>query len=636
MGRVAARVRAWFTLCRLWRPREGGADSLDRFRPASTRQRLLRLAAVYLAAVAVCGFLDLRGFDWLEQFSYDIRLGTRAASPGPSLEWARDQVVLVTLSNETFKQLPGPPVPRDHHVKVIRDLTRAGAKAIVFDLRFDQPKPEDHELAAAAKESGRVLWPCYFENEGTPDQKLILPTPELLRACHRYGHIRVPRDPDRPAVDAIEPVMVQGQEKVPALSVEAALMALGAADAPIKRVAGGWQAGDVTIPVDSRGRLRITYVGEPGKAFPPVPYEQVYNGTVDDPSGLFRDKIVLIGDTTTQGNDLSITPVGDMCSVEMHAHALATVLGRGFIYEQPLWLNLLVLALLAVLVAPLAALCSPCRAALGAAVLVGGYGILNAWLFVDRGIWLHLVGPSAAVLLTAGGMLVERGLTDERDKSRMRGLLSRYLSPQTAEYVLANPNACVLGGRRVLATVFFADVRGFTPLAARLAPEVVVARLNEVFQAVTDVVFRYEGTVDKYIGDCVMAVFGAPVPYADHARRAVAAALDVQAALAGMQARWREENLPVLELCIGINTGEMVVGNLGASQRLDFTVIGDAVNLAQRVESLNRDLGTHILITDAVFDALGGRVRVGGKHVVSITGREGEVTVFEVLGLEPA
>jgi adenylate cyclase len=371
-----------------------------------------------------------------------------------------------------------------------------------------------------------------------------------------------------------------------------------------------------------------------------VPYEQVYEGAVDDPfyrgRGFFRDKIVLIGDTTTIGNDHRITPVGDMWSVEIHAHAIATLLQRWFIHDLPRWLNLVVLALLAGLVCPVAALCPPRRAAVGVVGLVAGYALANAWLFVDRGVWLHLVGPAAAMLMVATGVLVERGLTDEREKARMRGMLRRYLSPQTAEYVMASPEACVLGGRRVTATVMFADVRDFTPLAGELAPEEVVGRLNEIFQALTEVVFRYEGTVDKYIGDCVMAVFGAPVPYLDHARRAVAAALDMQAEVAQMQARWRSQGLRVLELGIGINTGEMVVGNIGSQQRLDFTVIGDAVNLAQRVEALNRDLGTGILITEAVVEALGGRVRVGGRFTAAVQGRQDEVTVYEVLGLAPA
>jgi adenylate cyclase len=284
----------------------------------------------------------------------------------------------------------------------------------------------------------------------------------------------------------------------------------------------------------------------------------------------------------------------------------------------------------------LVAACRLSCAALGALGLLIGYLVVNFWLFADYGVWLHLVAPSAAILLTALGGLLERSLTVEREKNRMRGLLRRYLSPQTAEYVLANPDKCHLGGERVTATVLFSDIRGFTAVSEKLAPEEVVARINEYLQAMTQRVFKVDGAVDKYVGDCIMALFGIPVPHPDHPHRAVAAAIDMQSALWELQAHWRAQGLPVLDIGIGIHTGEMVVGNFGMEDRWDFTVIGDAVNLASRVESLNKDLETRILITAATYEFVRDEVDVRGPRTAHVKGKEEEVIVYEVFGWREA
>jgi adenylate cyclase len=169
-------------------------------------------------------------------------------------------------------------------------------------------------------------------------------------------------------------------------------------------------------------------------------------------------------------------------------------------------------------------------------------------------------------------------------------------------------------------------------MAEKWTPEEVVARLNEYFQAMTDIVFQYDSAVDKYMGDALMALFGIPVPHPDHPRRAVAAAIDMQTALRELQAQWQAQGLPLIDIGIGINTGEMVVGNIGSKERQDFTVIGDAVNLASRVESLNKELHTRILITAATYEFIQDEVEVRGPLIMHVRGREEEVIVYEVLG----
>ena len=182
----------------------------------------------------------------------------------------------------------------------------------------------------------------------------------------------------------------------------------------------------------------------------------------------------------------------------------------------------------------------------------------------------------------------------------------------------------------------FSDIRGFTALSEKLAPEPLVALLNEYLQAMTDIIFKHEGTVDKYVGDCIMAVFGAPKPHPDHARRAVAAALEMQSALLHLHEKRVAEGLPPLDMGVGINTGGMVVGNIGSQDRLDFTVIGDAVNLAARVEGLNAEMNSCILITQSTYELVQDDVEVWGPLTARVKGKAEEVIVYGVFGWRDA
>jgi adenylate cyclase len=622
-------------LCQLGR--HGSPAGLEELRPSSPRRRLACVGVVFGVTVLVCGFLDMRGFSYLEQYFYNLRLSAYATRNGSLAERARQDIVLITESDYTFGSLPGPPVPRSYHAKVIRDLKRAGAKVIAFDLFFDVSRREDRELAAAAKAAGNVVWASYFISEGTPEQEYKPPNAELRVPGTTTGHTMVaPASLDHPETDRLAPVIMDRGQAVPAFCVQVVARALGLQSARLQPMRDGWRVGFLRMRTDQDGSLGVRFLGNAGEVFPLVPYEQVAAGAVDDPfyrdNRIFAGKIAVIGDQTTIGNDHRATSAGDMWGAEFHAHAIATLLQRGFIREVPAWGNLCVLAGLTALVCLLGSVWRLRWTALASILLVAGYFVANVWLFTDHDTWVHLVAPSAGMAMGLSGMLLQRGLIEEAEKSRIRGMLRRYLSPQTAEYVLANPEACVLGGRRVEATVLFSDVRGFTALSEALTPETVVTCLNEYLEAMTEVVFRHEGTVDKYVGDCIMVLFGVPVPCADHAARAVATAIDMQAALLSLQSQWRQRGAPVLDAGIGVHTGEMVVGNIGSRQRLDYTVIGDAVNLAARVEGLNKVLGTRILITQDTYDRVRGEVEARGPFTTSVAGREQDAVVYEVVG----
>ncbi len=603
-------------------------------------RRVLLLVLLFLAVTSSCAFLDQsRLLRYAEHFTDSLKTAVYAKKNGSLAEEARKRVMLVTISDDTFKTLPGPPVPRNYHAKVIRDLTRAGARVIAFDLIFDASRKEDTEFATAAQATGNVVWACAYDTSATGASQIILPNRQLYSASPHLGHVQVPIDPERPAIDRIEAVKTEGGRTVPALALQAALLANGRRLGVPTRTTEGWQINDLYLPVDKEGYFTISYMGKPDETFPIVPYEQICQGAVDDPfysdNHFFRNKVVLIGDITTLGNDYHTTQVGEMAGMEIHAHAIATLLQRSAITTAPPWLSIAILAVLSLCICLAATRCSLPWVSVISAVLLLGYLYLNVLLFVDYRLNTHLSTPLLAIVLTAVGAIAERSMTEEREKRRMLGLLQRYVSPQVAKYVVEHLDEVKLGGQLVEATILFSDIRGFTTMSEKLQPEQVVSLLNEYLQAMTDVIFRHEGTIDKYIGDAIMALFGFPIHHADHTRRAVATAFDMMHELKALQARWGQQGLPRIDIGIGIHTGKMVVGNIGGRQRFDFTAIGDTVNLASRVEHLNKELQTHILLTADAYAQVRDIVQVGEPYSEYVAGKEAPVVVYEALGFQP-
>ena len=588
------------------------------------------LLLVCILAAGVSALLDLRGFTYFEQYAYSLRIAIFGERYFHEMEALRRRIVLVPISDATFSTIPGTVIPRVRHAHLLRLLQQAGASVAVFDLVFDVPHlDEDETFADAAASFHRVAWACLFENQDTPEEAPVWPVKCLLRASPYPGHIVMPVNNDQSDIFHLSPVMLNNGKPIPALSVQATRLALGLEGVPLQRVPGGWKLGNRLIPIDAQGNFNITFFGKPDESFLMIPYEQV-DDSFYQTNHFFRNKIVIIGNTSTLSNDHRHTPVGDMWGMEIHAHTIATLLQGRFIREAPSWVNWLAIMLLSlftlVIVWNIRLLwISP--AMLG--ILVGFF-VVNSWLFVDGLWWVHLIAPLNAALMVGFGTLIGRWFIEERQKKKMHGLLERYVSPQVASYIIANPEHCVLGCERASGTVLFADIRGFTTISERSTPEQVAEMLNEYFQAMTDVIYQHDGTVDKYIGDAIMALFGLPVPSADHAQRAVRTALAMREALGELQQQRQVNGLPVFDIGIGIHTGEMVVGNIGALQRQDFTVIGDTVNLASRLESLCKDMNENILISAETFTLAQQEIEVNGPFLVQVKGKQHAVTIYAV------
>ncbi len=220
-----------------------------------------------------------------------------------------------------------------------------------------------------------------------------------------------------------------------------------------------------------------------------------------------------------------------------------------------------------------------------------------------------------------------------KERELYRQQFGRYVSRQIAEKILAQPDKAFWDAERKRVTILFSDIRGFTAMSEKVAPEVIVARLNEYLTLMIDIVFQHEGTLDKFIGDAVMALFGAPVSLGNDEERAVRVAVDMQKAVKDLSWRWSKQGLPEFKIGIGINTGNIVVGNIGSEKRMEYSAIGDAVNLASRLESLNKDYQTGILISEETYKAVRKITETRFVDNVTVKGRTQPVAVYEVLGI---
>ncbi len=389
--------------------------------------------------------------------------------------------------------------------------------------------------------------------------------------------------------------------------------------------------GNLLIPTNEEGRLLINYRG-PQKTFPHYSATDVIHGRV--PEKAFRGKIVLVGATAIGIYDMRVTPFEHVFpGLEIHANVIDSILQRQFLY-RPNWITLLDILAIVVIGVILGLFLPQVKALWGA--LIGGLFffsilVLGKFLFEAQGVWMNNTYPLLNLVLVYLGVTGYRYMTEEMEKKRVRGAFQHYLSASVVEEMLKNPEKLKLGGEKKDLTVLFSDIRGFTSISERMTPEALVKLLNEYLTRMTDIVFKYDGLLDKYMGDAIMAVWGAPLDQPDHARRACHTALDMVQELRKLQKKWTAEGLPLLNIGIGVNAGPMVVGNMGSDRRFDYTVLGDSVNLGSRLEELNKIYGTNIIISEMTYGRIGGEFLARELDSVRVKGKDQPVKIYELL-----
>ena len=632
----------------------------------TTKTKKSRRIGIYIAFIvafvlSVFHMGNARFFEVLEEKTLDLRFTLRGPiEPGP-------ETVIAAIDEKSINKLGRWPWPRSVWGRVVDLLSEQGAKVIVFDVFFSEQETveSDDLFQQAIRRSRRVILPVVFnftvegyQESGFTDRKLDFMTPSaytviknsdepfspiraklvlptLLRFsafARSLAHINMLPDPDGTLRWEMLAIQYHDDFYAPiGLQAASRYRGLGRSDLALD-YRGAVSFGEVTIPTDEFGRMLINYRGKDG-TFPRYSISDILDGKT--PAGAFRDKIILIGATAVGIYDLRVTPFSpNMPGIEKHASVVDNILRGDFIERTEATVLLLIVLFAGILGVTLPRL----GARAGAGLFIGlfaGYALIVYYLFVAQGLWFNMVYPSSALFFGYTSQTAYRFFTEERRARDIRRMFSSYVSKRIVDELIRDPDKAKLGGARMEITVLFSDIRGFTSFSERYEPEEVVAILNEYLSAMTDIIFEHDGTLDKFVGDAIMALWGAPVEQPDHAERAVRCANAMIARLKELQKKWSAEGRPVLDIGIGINTGEMVVGNMGAEgKKMDYTVIGDHVNLGARVESLTRQYNNHIIITEFTFNNVRDMVEVNPLGEVTIKGKERHVEIYDLVGMK--
>lgn len=626
--------------------------------------------AIPLAAALLVGALGL--FDFVQRIelqTYDLRVVTA------SLPAAGRNVVLITIDDESLRRMEPLvgrwPWPRLVHATVIDYLAAAGARVIGYDVLFaerdlrkfmvaDQEwtgEESDAALVDSTTKAGNVVHIAEASSAGLQDEsraiapdldapalnvnppqvgcveprpRLTPPFPALAQASRAIGHSLFVLDPDGP-LRRVSPVVQVGERRIPAFSL-AVTMTSGLTPAIDARVSYD-NLCSVMIPFHTASRATGAPPELPAYSFYDVFYsqQQIIEGRTPgiDPAR-FTNRIVIVGATAAGLEDVFTTPFrGEVSGPEVHGALVDAFLSNRSMTKAPAWVTV-------ALVTGMVAVVGVAGAWLNAwwtAAVVTVAAVIFAWqslFWFARGTWIPVAVPMLALLLAFVGDLAWKYFVEGREKRQIKKLFSRYVSKDVYDQLVANPSLAALGGARRHMTVLFSDIRGFTTMSEKGSPEDVVAQLNELFTRMVAVVFEHRGTVDKFVGDMIMALYGAPLDDDEHAEHAVQTALAMIETLNQMNREWAAAGKPQLDIGIGINTGEMIAGNVGSESIMSYTVIGDAVNLGARLESLNKEYGTRIIISEATRRRLKGRYDMHPLGDVVVKGKTEPVAIFEV------
>ncbi len=529
-------------------------------------------------------------------------------------------IILVSIDQDSFDELGLPwPWPRTLHGELIRKLARSQAKLIGLDILFAEPKAdpqEDHALAQAIKEAGNVVLAAEYTEIPSafgPKMGMSLPIQSIREHSLGYGLVNMITDQDG-IVRTAELGMPFQDQMFPTLAYQIYQ----------KTVRKG---GHKEIE-NLRASYLINFRG-PARTYPVVPYYRILRDEIE-PSW-FRDKIILVGAFSPSLHDLYPTPFSanqPTPGVEIQANFIETLMARNPIIPFPGWGHAVIFFLLSGLTIGASSFLKPLRAFGAVFALAGIYAFATFYLFARHQFWLPLVPPLLGMAVSYGGLTLDNYIREQRERTRMRAAFAKYVSPDVVEEILEDREGLGLAGKRRHITVLFSDIRGFTGISEQIAPEQVVALLSDYLAQIVHIVFKHEGTIDKFIGDAVMAIFGAPKSQKYDALRAVKAGLDMIELARSLSPGWAKITGRPLLIGVGINSGDAVVGSIGSEIRSDFTAIGDAVNLAARLEALTKDLGVPMLISEFTAAEVKDSMPLKSLGQVKVTGREAPLTVY--------
>lgn len=630
---------------------------------------LISLFSIILAVLL--GYTDT--LQTLEMTLLNLRFEMRGELPVED-----NPIVIIAIDDASDEATPDRwPWPRSYFAHVIENLVEAGAEVVGIDVIFDQPDkygPEqDDELADVLEKHDNVVMVGKLLQTGrTYTYTTVIPPYDKFTASGTpWGLVAIEADMDG-FYRRYLPGSTYNDTLLPSFVSEILRVKEGLPPADgLTQDDKHFYLGDYTIPkydiANYPSSMLINFAG-PAQTFQYYSFVNVYDDedvdlgfeydldAFDDPgdpelgippglkySGQLDGKIVLIGATMQELHDNFPTPFleyrdhegktvkAEMPGVEIHANALLTILQENYLKELSFTQFLLIILGLAIAVFFISKFLQTTWSALSIILLGVVYIFLAFYMFIGNNFILPVVTPVLVMFFGFSGHTLYQFLLTQQEKKMLRGAFAYYVPEEVVKELINNPEKLTLGGEERIVSVMFSDVAGFTSISEKLTPHELVVLLNEYLTAMTDIVIKHRGIIDKYEGDAIMAEFGVPVEYPDHPQAACRTALEMQQVLRELRKKWASENRPQLQARIGINTGEVIVGNMGSQNVFDYTVMGDHVNLGARLESANKFYGTYIMISEFTHKEVENEFYTRPLDLIRVKGKEKPIEVFELI-----
>lgn len=596
---------------------------------------------------------------------------------GP-LDVSDSPIVLVAISQDADDEIPQKyPWPTSVHAKLVENLNKAGAKVIAYDVVFDNPDIHDLKndtlFAEAVKKHGNVLLAGELRRnimQLAEETSPMFPTPVLTtNNPNRVSLVRVHPDLDG-AVRAYKFGLTHHGENYYRLALD---VVRKYADIPYEEIDPIGASEDEYFTLGPYNILKyransffINYYGPEG-TFPEVSFEEVIDDSsyttvfeseiqygvngFDDPDighlslETFKDKIVIVGATMPLLKDFYPTPFANQGNnarpgYQIHANAVQTILDGNYIERFRGWYTLLIMLFFCLIITGINRYVNASLGIAASLVLGGGYFWLTYWAFVNHNVLMIITGPLLSVVLTQVGMVSYEYYIEQKEKRRIKGMFSSYVSPELVNQMIESGEEPQLGGEETYMTAFFSDIVSFSTFSEQLEAKELVQLINEYLNAMTNIINERGGTLDKYIGDAIVSFFGSPVFMEDHAYQACISSQLMHRELAVLREKWKKDGWPEIVVNmqhrIGMNTGVMVTGNMGSTRRFNYTMMGDNVNLAARCESGAKQYGVFTMVTESTKEQA---EKFGDECVfrlldnIVVKGRTKPVKVYEITAL---
>ncbi|TAE84356.1 MAG: adenylate/guanylate cyclase domain-containing protein [Oscillatoriales cyanobacterium] len=581
------------------------------------------------AAIISLGALHLGGWKPLEQLGSNSLFQLRESGILPKPIWDK-RVVVIAIDEASLRKLGRFPFSRDRYTQLLQALSPAKPAVVGFDIIFAEPSPQDDQLADAMSAIGNVVLAKAWDDRGKP-----LPiVPTLEAAAADRGHIFHKSD-----TDGIGRQATLWLRDIPSLGI--AMLHVYNSD---KQPQSGGLEKFLSPPNNGSLEFYSAGINWPGKTqfLPTYSFADVLEGKITKDA--FKDKLVLVG-TTATGLDPLRTPLNQISptsGIYLHAAVIDNLLNNRLLQPLPDWTSWLILLLIGPITSAILSKTGP-RGRIAIAILFPliWYAV-SFLLFTFNSLLMPIAAPIGTIVLAGIGLQ----LREQQEKQQLMSLFEKYMAKETAELIWQRKDEIFKNGemqpQEMVATVLFMDIRGFTSISEQLSPGELMPWLNLYLNAMSECIMDRGGVIDKYIGDAIMAIFGIPFPHTkpeeikQDAQNCIAACLDMSERLKQLNQQFEREGKPKIEFGVGIHTGSIIAGTVGGGKRLNFSVLGDTVNIAARLEAMNKDIKEdnpyRVLITGETWELVSDRYEARPVKSIQLRGRKQETTICAIVG----